>query len=169
MSAGALRQKVMDELRWDPRMKSRNIRVDAFGNSILLTGEVSSFAEHWSVERAAARVSVDREIVNRLRIRVPSELTKTDAELYWRVVESFRWDARLVETEISVEVVDSWVTLRGRVEWPSQKSAATQAVCNNISIRGLTNEIVVGDPALAHLVGDLPDEVEDFSLHTVLR
>ena len=53
-----VQQDVIDELKWDPAVNATKIGVEVTNGVVTLAGEVDSYAEKWSAERAAQRVHV---------------------------------------------------------------------------------------------------------------
>jgi len=53
------------------------------------------------------------------------------------------WDLAVPSDDVSAGVAGGWVTLRGDVEWPYQKSCAEADVLRVLGVKGVTNKIVV--------------------------
>ena len=71
---------------------------------------------------------------------------KTDAQIHQDVIEELRWDSRVSETDVGVEVDDGIVTLTGTVDsWPARLAAADAA--HRVSgVLDVANEVVVRLP-----------------------
>lgn len=141
-----LQKDVIDELRWDPRIKEKEIGVAAKDGVVTVTGSVESFAERWAVERAIERVAGVRVVANEIEVRLPSSLVRTDNDIAHQVREAFKWDVQVPAQLITAQVTKGWVTLEGEVGWNFQREAATQAVRNLAGVRGVTNLIRVKSP-----------------------
>jgi osmotically-inducible protein OsmY len=87
-----------------------------------------------------------------------NETKKTDAEIHHDVLEELRWDTRVTETDVGVEVDDGVVTLTGTVESWAARLAAVEAAHRVAGVLDVANEIVVrlpgsmeiGDVDIAH-------------------
>jgi osmotically-inducible protein OsmY len=145
-SDATVQKDVIDELRWDPRIPSREIGVASKEGVVTLTGAVGSYAEKWAAERAAERVGGVKAIASELEVVLPAQHARTDGTLAHRVVEAFQWDIRVPDDRIKVMVRDGWVHLDGQVEWQYQKDAAVRAVRNIQGVRGVTNSITLAPP-----------------------
>ena len=150
MKTDAIIQKdVIDELRWDPRILSREIGVAAKDAVVTLTGSVSSYAEKWAVERAAERVAGVKAVASDLEVTLPAQHTQTDATLAHRIVEAFKWDVQVPHDKLKVLVRDGWVQIDGQVEWQYQKDMAARAVRNITGVRGITNNVTLAPPVIS--------------------
>lgn len=148
-SDSTIQKDVIDEVRWDPRILSREIGVAAKDGVVTLTGTVASYAEKWAAERAAERVVGVKAVASDLEVVLPAQHTKTDSALAHRIVEAFKWDIQVPDDKIKVLVRDGWVQLEGQFEWQYQKDAAARAVRNITGVRGLTNSITLAPPTVS--------------------
>jgi len=148
-SDSTIQKDVIDEVRWDPRILSREIGVAAKEGVVTLTGAVTSYAEKWAAERAAERVVGVKAVASELEVVLPAQHTMTDSALAHRIVEAFKWDIQVPDDKIKVLVRDGWVQLDGQLEWQYQKDAAARAVRNITGVRGLTNSITLSPPAVS--------------------
>jgi osmotically-inducible protein OsmY len=72
---------------------------------------------------------------------------KTDAQIHDDVLRELRWDTRVVETDVGVEVDDGIVTLTGTVDsWPARLAAQT-AAHRVAGVLDVANEIHVKLPS----------------------
>lgn len=141
-----LQKDVIDELRWDPQIKEKEIGVAAKDGVVTVTGSVESFAERWAVERAVERVAGVRVVANEVEVKLPSSLVRSDNDIAHQVRESFKWDVQVPDQLITAEVMKGWVTLEGEVGWNFQREAAAEAVRHLAGVRGVTNRIRVKSP-----------------------
>jgi osmotically-inducible protein OsmY len=119
-----LQKDVIDELRWDPRVKQKEIGVAAKDGVVTITGSVESFAERWAVERAIERVAGVRVVANEIDVKLPSSLVRTDSDIAHQMRQAFKWDVQVPDELITAEVTKGWVTLEGEVGWNFQREAA---------------------------------------------
>jgi hypothetical protein len=82
---GDLYERVMRELDWSPRMRSRGVSIVEKNNTVVLTGEVENESERWAFDLAAQRALHGIRVVNQLTIAVPTEAATTDAEFRKRM------------------------------------------------------------------------------------
>jgi osmotically-inducible protein OsmY len=139
----ALQKDVIDELRWDPSVRQKEIGVAAKDGVVTITGSVESFAERWAVERAVERVAGVRVVANEMEVKLPSSLARSDSDIAHQMRQAFKWNVQVPDELITAEVTKGWVTLEGEVGWNFEREAAAQAVRNLAGVRGVTNLIRV--------------------------
>lgn len=71
---------------------------------------------------------------------------KTDAQIQQDVLRELRWDPRVDETDVGVEVDDGVVTLSGTVDNWARKYAATEAAHRVRGVLDVANDVVVKAP-----------------------
>jgi osmotically-inducible protein OsmY len=138
-----LRKNVESELNWEPSVPAAEIGVAAKDGIVTLTGRVQSYWEKLAAERAAARVSGVRAVVNELEIRLPYTSERTDEDIARAAVNALEWTISVPSERIKVKVSKGWITLEGNVEWQFQKSAAEKAVRYLTGVKGVSNLIEV--------------------------
>lgn len=141
-----LQRDVIEELRWDPEIRAKEIGVAVNDGVVTLTGSVESYAERWAVERAAERVSGVRALANDVSVKLPSSLIRSDTELAHQIVETLRWDVQVPDERIKARVARGWVTLEGDVDWAFQREAAERDVRSLTGVISVTNLIRVKSP-----------------------
>ena len=144
-----LQRDVIDELRWDPSLKEKELAVAASDGVVTLTGFVPSYPEKWAAERAAERVFGVKAVANDIEVRLPGDRTRPDPELAHKVVEALEWDVQVPDERIKAAVSNAWVTLEGEVAWAFQREAALRAVRNIVGVRGVTNKITLVPPSVS--------------------
>jgi osmotically-inducible protein OsmY len=137
----AIRDDVLFELKWDPKITSNDIAVSVKDSVVTLTGFVSSYYEKNAAEKAAKRVYGVRGIANDIEVRLPS--SRTDPEIAREAVQELQSHVSLPADKIKVTVKNGWVTLEGTVEWQYQKMTAESAVKKLRGVIGVTNNIEV--------------------------
>lgn len=138
-----LQKDVIDELRWDPRVRENEIAVAARDGVVTLSGTVESYAQKWAAERAAERVSGVRALAEELHVRVPGDKHRSDTDLAHAVANALSWDVEVPDDQVKVTVENGWVTLEGRVPWHFQRYAAERAVHHLTGVAGVLNHLVV--------------------------
>ncbi|MGZ5021530.1 MAG: BON domain-containing protein, partial [Chthoniobacterales bacterium] len=76
-----LQQDVLDELRWDARVKPNEIGVAVKDGVVVLTGWVDSYSKKWAAEEAALRVRGVKALANDIEVRLPGSSERTDDEI----------------------------------------------------------------------------------------
>jgi osmotically-inducible protein OsmY len=141
MTDSAIREDVIYELKWDPKITSNDIAVAVKDGVVTLSGFVSSYMEKDAAEKAAKRVYGVRAVANDLQVKLTS--TRTDPEIARDVVEELENHILIPADKIKVTVRNGWVTLEGTVDWQYQKNLAESAVKKIRGVIGITNNIEV--------------------------
>jgi osmotically-inducible protein OsmY len=71
---------------------------------------------------------------------------KTDAQIHHDVIGELKWDSRVHETDVGVEVSEGVVTLTGTVASWAQRQAAQEAARRVIGVLDVANDIAVKVP-----------------------
>jgi len=153
-----IQRDVLEELRWDARVKPNEIGVAVKGGIVSLTGEVDSYLKKWAAEEAALRVKDVKAVANDIEVRLPAFAERSDADIAAAALYALEWDANVPLDRIKVAVSNGWVTLDGDVDWQHQKQDAEQAVRRLTGVRGITDRITV-KPALKP--EDVKRKIED--------
>jgi osmotically-inducible protein OsmY len=138
----ALKQKVLDELAWQPGFDESHIAVTVRGGFVTLTGHVKSYVEKYAAERAAGRVTGVRAIADEIEVRYLSS-DHSDAELARRAFDVISWDLSVPKNRVKIKIEKGWVTLEGDVDWRFQKQAAEVDIRNLPGVMGVSNAIAV--------------------------
>ena len=141
-----LRQDVLDELDFEPRVDAANIGVGVHHGVVTLTGFVSSYADKLAAERAARRVKGVKAIAQDIEIRLPSDKKTADNEIAKRAVDILKGRVGFPADRIGVKVEKGVVTLTGEVAWRFQKTEAENAAHNLTGVVGVANRIHVNSP-----------------------
>jgi osmotically-inducible protein OsmY len=153
----ALKQKVLDELAWQPGFDAAHIGVTARGGVVTLTGHVGSYAEKCIAERAAGRVTGVRAIAEQLEIRYSPGADHGDEEIAQRAIDVIAWDLSVPKDRVKIKIEKGWVTLRGDVDWRFQKQAAEADIRNLLGVMGVSNAIEI-KPRVQ--VGDVEKQIK---------
>src|SRR5437762_9388674 len=103
---------VLDELKWDMRVRPNEIGVVVKDGIVTLTGWVDSYLKKLAAENAAHRVPGVNAVANDIEVRLPGSAERTDADLAKAVLDALRWDAAIPAGKLDVTVSQGWVTLR---------------------------------------------------------
>ncbi len=139
-----LRQQLLEELDWEPRLGTSQVDVTISDHGVVtLTGLVKSYAEKVAAERAVRRVRGVHAVVNDIDILLPMTHARSDPAIAEAVVRALEWDVLVPHNAIDVRVSDGWVRLSGTVDWNYQRTAAVDAVQFLTGVKGITNRITV--------------------------
>ncbi|HEY4388387.1 MAG TPA: BON domain-containing protein [Ktedonobacteraceae bacterium] len=152
-----IQRDVLEELKWDSRVRPNEVGVAVKDGIVTLTGWVDSYLKKLAAEEAAHRVHGVKAVANDIEVRLPGSAERTDPDLAAAVLNALRWDAGIPAGKLDVTVSNGWVTLKGEVEYGFQKSEAERAIRNLSGIRGISNLIVVRPPVLP---SDLKQQIE---------
>jgi osmotically-inducible protein OsmY len=148
---------VLEELKWDTRVRPNEIGVTVKDGIITLTGWVDSYLKKMAAEEAAHRLPGVKAVANDIEVRLPGFAERTDADLAAAVLNALRWDAAIPAGKVDVTVSQGWVTLKGEVEYAFQKRDAERAVRRLSGVKGVSNLITVKPQVLPT---DLKPQIE---------
>ncbi len=138
-----IQDDILEELKWDTRVRPNEIGVAVKDGIVTLTGWVDSYLKKMAAESAAHRVQGVKAVANDIEVRLPSSSERTDADLAAAVVNALKWDAFIPADKIDVTVSKGWVTLKGEVEFGFQRRAAERAVQRLSGVKGVSNLITI--------------------------
>lgn len=147
-----LQQDVNAELKWEPSVHAARIGVEVKDGVVTLAGQVDSYAEKWSAERTALRVSGVQAMSTELTVHLTSLSKRTDADIAASVENVLEWSSSLPAGGIQVMVEGGWVTLSGDVDWQFQRQAAADSVRFLMGVTGVSNQISIMPTLSATLV-----------------
>jgi osmotically-inducible protein OsmY len=138
-----IQRDVLDEMRWEPRLRPNEIGVAVKDGIVTLSGWVDSYTKRWAAEEAAHRVRGVKAVANEVEVRLPTSSERTDEDLAQAVIRALEWDAFVPVEKLDVTVSKGWVTLKGEMEWQFEKEDAERVVRRLTGVKGVTNLIVV--------------------------
>jgi len=138
-----LRQRVIDELDFEPRVDAARIGVAAHDGVVTLSGRVASYTEKFAAERAARRVRGVTAVAQEIEVHLPSDKKTADDEIAARAARLLNWDILVPHDRITINVERGTVTLGGDVEWNYQRAEAEEDVRKLSGVRALINDIRV--------------------------
>ena len=137
-----IRNSVLMELKWDPKVTSDDIGVAVKDGVVTLTGFVPSYWEKAAAETASKRVYGVKAVANDLEVKLLS--SRTDPEIARDIVHELESHVSIPANKIKATVRNGWVILEGNVDWQYQKLLAESAakkirgvvdVANNIEVK----------------------------------
>lgn len=142
-----LKSDVTAELLWDAAIDPAHVGVAVNNGIVTLSGQVDSWLQKHSVERAVRRVAGVRGIALDLNVKLPAGQHRSDADIAQAVLNALKWHSLVPEERVKVEVEDGYVTLTGEVDWSYQLAGAEQCVRPLVGVRGVTNRITIAQRA----------------------
>ena len=142
-SDAQLQNDVLAELHWDPSINASEIGVEVKSGVVSLTGEVSTFAEKWELERIAQRVAGVMALAIDIDVMLPGLSQRSDADIARSAENVLQWMTFSPIHPIKVLVEGGWVSLSGHVDWEYQRQAALGAVRHLMGVKGVSDEIVI--------------------------
>jgi osmotically-inducible protein OsmY len=153
-----IREDVLAELKWEPRVQPSEIGVTVRNGVVTLTGFVDSYTKKYAAQQAAHRVRGVRAVANDIEVRLPTAAERTDADIAAAAVRALEMNASVPIDKLDITVSKAWVTLRGEEEWQYQREEAYKVVHSLAGVKGVTNLIVVR-PRLS--LQDLRQKIEE--------
>ena len=152
-----LKQDVLDELTWDPKVNATDIGVIVKDGIVTLTGHLGSYAEKDAAEKAAQRVKGVRVLATELNVRLATPFKRTDSDIAGAAQRALDWNTLLPGT-VQAKVEKGWLTLKGEVQWDYQRREAERAVRYLNGVVEVSNTITV-KPTVA--AGDLKKGIQE--------
>jgi osmotically-inducible protein OsmY len=162
-----LQQDVMKELKWEPRVRDAEIRVDVKDGVVTLSGYVDSNSQKWAADITATRVFGVRSVVEEIQVRLPGSLKRQDESIARAASDALEWHVSVPYDRVKVQVQDGLVTLSGEVDWYYQKIAAEDVVRHLRGVVSVSNRIAIKPKR--KLLDDVKDKIESaFQRNAVL-
>jgi osmotically-inducible protein OsmY len=147
-----LQQAVQDELAWDPSVHADDMDVRVRHGVVTLTGDVQTLYEKWRLDEIVRRVHGVTGLHNEAQVNLDDADKRDDADLVMAVQNILEWTATLSTESITFRVMNGWVSLSGAVKWQFQRVAVKNSVRNLRGVRGVSDEIAVGEPVVQSAV-----------------
>lgn len=140
---GLLRDDVLAELEFEPRVDARHIGVTAEKGVVTLSGHVATLTEKRAAEAAVRRVRGVRAIAEEIEVRLPSFRKGHDDEIAKRAADILSWREPNLTSRIRITVSHGVVTLEGDVEWYYQRADVEHDIWHLSGVVGVINKLVV--------------------------
>ncbi len=139
----AIQRDVLEELKWDLRVRPNEIGVVVKDGIVTLTGWVDSYLKKMAAEEEAHRVPGVKAVANDIEVRLPGSAERTDTDLARAALGALKWDAGIPTDKIEITVSHGWVTLKGEVDHYFQKRDAERPIERLSGVRGVSNLLTV--------------------------
>jgi osmotically-inducible protein OsmY len=136
-----IQQDVINQLKWQPFIRTSDIGVFVKNGVVTLTGQVDSYAQKIAAEKAAKKVFGVRAIAEDIQIGVSPSYRKSDTEIAESVVNAIKWHSAVPEDRITVKVEDGVVILNGEVDWEYQRQSAYKAIAGLLGVKRVINNV----------------------------
>ncbi|WP_285057613.1 BON domain-containing protein [Pedobacter ginsengisoli] len=136
-----IQKDVMDELKWEPGLKTSEIGVTAKDGVVTLSGQVDTYLKKLSAERAAKRVSGVKAVAEDIQVGSSPLYARTDSEIAAAALTALKWNSAVQEEKIKIKVEDGIVKLEGEVEWDYQRTQAKRSIESLTGVRMVINLI----------------------------
>jgi osmotically-inducible protein OsmY len=145
MSNDELRIAVEEELRWEPRIDSQAIAVDAHDGVVTLRGTVGSLRERFEANKATKRVYGVKNVDDQLQVKILGALSRDDADLRGAVLQALALNS---ETPSSVDAaaVNGVVTLSGPVTYQFEREEATLVASKVSGVAAIDDRMTIVPP-----------------------
>jgi osmotically-inducible protein OsmY len=139
-----IKRDVVDQLYWDQRVDSSDIKVSVDNNTITLSGVVSSFTEKKQAATDAWSIEGVSELNNNIKVEYPSSLKiPTDEEIKENVETSLLLNLDLDSSEIKVSVRNGIITLEGTVDSFLKKNKAEKVISDLLGVIDIVNKLTI--------------------------
>jgi osmotically-inducible protein OsmY len=142
-SDSQLQREVLEELKWDTRVKETDVGVEANAGVVTLTGTVDSWTARLAAQEAAHRVASVLDVANNIQVELPGSSVRTDTDIAKAVRAALEWDVLVPHVRIHTTVSNGIVTLEGTVDYWSQYDDAARSIRNLEGVREVKNLIIV--------------------------
>jgi osmotically-inducible protein OsmY len=134
----------VDQLYWDSRVDSSEVKVEVSDGAATLSGTLPSLSSCIAAVEDAEDVAGVRCVKNNLKVKVPESLSVATDEDIKMVIESMlRWNSNIVSTDIKVSVEMGVVTLEGPVPTCWEKMKAEKIALEASGANMVTNKLSV--------------------------
>lgn len=138
-----IQKDVLEELKWEPSIKSSDIGVAVTNGVVTLTGYVDSYMKKKLSKDAALRVIGVKAVAEDIVVKLLGSDKKSDTDIAEAVVNALKWHSSVQENRIKVSVENGWVTVEGDVDWVFEREAVKHAIENLLGVVGVTNLITI--------------------------
>jgi osmotically-inducible protein OsmY len=142
-SDSEIQRQVLDEMKWDTRIKETEVGVEVDRGTVTLTGTVDNYAKKLVAQEAAHLVRGVLDVANDIQVRIPGTPGFTDTDIAHAVRRAIEWSTLVPTKLIQSTVSNGWVTLTGVVDYYSQRYDAERAIEHLSGVKGVTNAITV--------------------------
>jgi osmotically-inducible protein OsmY len=137
-----IRDAVIRELEWDPRVHTDHIGVAASDGTVVLSGHVPSYSDRWAAIRAAERVYGVRTVAPEIKVKLSGSSVRDDGDIAEDISRHMHVHTAIPAT-VKADVTTGHVTLRGAVQWGYEREEAERAVRYVAGVNDISNTITI--------------------------
>ncbi|MEL6934666.1 MAG: BON domain-containing protein [Pseudomonadota bacterium] len=141
LSDAQLKQLVLDELQWDPKVNHAHIGVATDDGSVTLMGHVSSYADKFAALDAVKRVRGVKAIADEMDVHLLTAHRHDDASIAEHIAHVLEWNVSIPGNTVKATVHEGFVTLTGEVDFQHQRQHIESQVAHVGSVVGISNRI----------------------------
>ena len=138
-----LKNDVLSELKYEPRVKVSDIGVLVKDGTVTLNGFVSNYGEKWDAVKAAKRVAGVRAVADDIEVTFPQLLRRSDGDIATAAANQIEWSTTIPQGSVQVTVTEGRISLEGNVVWWYQKEAAEDSVRYLAGVNRVFNLITI--------------------------
>jgi osmotically-inducible protein OsmY len=140
---GEIREDVIRELQWDPRVADPDaVGVAVKDGAVTLTGHATSYAEKLAAASAAARVYGVKAVADDVEVHLAGE-PRDDADIARAIAHVLESNTQIPPGRVHARVQSGWVKLEGRVSHDYQRREVERMVRHIRGVLGITNAVAV--------------------------
>ena len=138
-----IKNDVLSELRYEPRVKVADIGVLVKDGTVTLNGFATSYGEKWDAVKAVKRFGGVKAIADDIEVKFPESLRRNDGDIATAAANQIEWSTTIPQGSVQVTVSEGRITLEGQVEWWYQKDAAEDGVRYLAGVNRVFNLITI--------------------------
>ena len=138
-----IKNDVLSELRYEPRVKVTDIGVLVKDGTVTLNGFATSYGEKWDAVKAVKRIGGVKAIADDIEVKFPESLRRNDGDIATAAANQIEWSTTIPQGSVQVTVSEGRITLEGQVEWWYQKDAAEDGVRYLTGVNRVFNLITI--------------------------
>jgi len=142
-SDSQIKNDVLNELKWDPSIDETEVGVQVKDGIVTLTGNISAYPKRLASIEAAHRVYGVLDVVDDMKVRIPSKWEKTDQDVAGSVRSALKLDVMVPDEKIRSTVSSGVVTLEGVVENWMERWNTERAIQRLAGVKGVINRITI--------------------------
>ncbi len=138
-----IQRDVIDELKWDTRVRRTDVGVEVTSGVVTLTGAVDSWTARVAAQEAAHRVFGVLDVANDIQVKLQGSYERSDTDIAHAVRHALEWDVLVPDDRIRTTVSNGVVLLEGKVDFWSEFDDAERCVRNLAGVVEVRNLLTV--------------------------
>jgi osmotically-inducible protein OsmY len=144
-SSEQIKQNVINHLCWDDRVDASDIKVEASGNKVTLSGIVPTYNARKAALDDALFVAGVNSVENNIEVHYPAEVpVPSNVEVKTNIENSLIWNQSVDSSNIKITVNHGKVTLEGFVDSFWRKTRVEELVSGITGVVSVKNMLAVG-------------------------